>query len=126
MCKTVLIVEDNDLNMKLFADVLEVNGYKTLQAQDGCPGLALARTHRPDLILLDIQLPGLSGLDLVGMLKRDDDLRDIPVVALTALAMKGDEQKIRNAGCDGYLSKPIDLTSFLALVREYAGGQNNA
>ena len=121
MKKTILIVEDNDLNMRLFTDVLEVYGYRVLQARDGAPGLEMARQHRPDLILLDVQLPGVSGLDLAHQLKQDEVLREIPVIAVTALAMKGDEARIREAGCDAYLSKPVSIPKFLAAVRQYVG-----
>ena len=98
MPKTVLIVEDNELNMKLFNDLLEAHGYFTLQTKDGVEALRMARTHRPDLILMDIQLPEVSGLEVTKWLKEDDDLRTIPIIAVTAFAMKGDEQKIRDGG----------------------------
>ena len=113
MSKTILIVEDNELNMKLFNDLLQAHGYNTLQAKDGRVVVELTRKNRPDLILMDIQLPEISGLEITKMLKADDDLRSIPVVAVTAFAMKGDEQKIRNGGCDGYIAKPISVASFL-------------
>ena len=119
MSKTILIVEDNDVNMRLFTDILEMHAHTVLQATDGPKGLAIAREHRPDLILMDVQLPGMSGLDVTTELKRDAALRHIPVVALTAFAMKGDEERIRQAGCDGYLSKPIRLPAFLETVRRY-------
>jgi len=121
MSKTVLIVEDNDLNTKLFNDLLEANGYKTLQTKDGREALGLARTHRPDLILMDIQLPEISGLDITRMLKDDDELKAIPVIAVTAFAMKGDEEKIREGGCEGYIAKPISVTSFLQTVSKFLG-----
>jgi two-component system cell cycle response regulator DivK len=118
--KTVLIVEDNELNMKLFHDLLVACGYKVLQAFEGIAGLQLAKQHRPDLIIMDVQLPGtLSGLDVTRSLKQVDELRSIPVVAVTAFAMKGDEGKVREAGCDGYITKPISVKDFLAAVREY-------
>ena len=119
MTKTILIVEDNDLNMRLFTDVLETQGHRVLQARDGLKGLAMAREHRPDLILMDVQLPGLSGLDVTKQLKADDDLRHISILALTAFAMNGDQQRIMQAGCDGYLSKPISVSTFLEAVRRY-------
>ena len=97
--KKVLIVEDNDLNMKLFNDLLVAHGYGTLQTKDGVEALALARQHRPDLILMDIQLPEVSGLQVTQWIKGDDDLRMIPIIAVTAFAMKGDEEKIRDGGC---------------------------
>jgi len=119
MSKTILIVEDNELNMKLFNDLLQAHGYNTLQAKDGRAVIELTRKNRPDLILMDIQLPEISGLEITKMLKADDDLRSIPVVAITAFAMKGDEQKIRNGGCDGYIAKPISVASFLQTVARF-------
>jgi two-component system cell cycle response regulator DivK len=119
MAKTVLIVEDNELNMKLFSDLLEANGYRTVQTRNGLEALGLARTHQPDLILMDIQLPEVSGLQVTQWLKADADLRSIPVVAITAFAMKGDEEKIRQGGCEAYLSKPISVGKFLETVRNY-------
>lgn len=121
MPKTVLIVEDNELNMKLFNDLLEAHGYQTVQTRNGLEALDLARAHRPDLILMDIQLPEVSGLDVTRWLKEDDELKTIPVVAVTAFAMKGDEERIRQGGCEAYISKPISLTKFLETVRSYAG-----
>ena len=121
MAKTVLIVEDNELNMKLFHDVLDAHGYDTLQTRTGLEALALARKHRPDLILMDIQLPEVSGLEVTKWLKEDDSLRDIPVVAVTAFAMKGDEERIRQGGCEAYISKPISVPMFLGTVRQFIG-----
>jgi len=115
----VLIVEDNLLNMKLFNDVLVAHGYATLQARDGPGALALARRHRPSLILMDIQLPEVSGLQVTKWLKEDKDLQMIPVVAITAFAMKGDEQKIRDGGCEGYIAKPISIESLLRTVERF-------
>src|SRR5271170_985822 len=117
--KKVLIVEDNDLNMKLFNDLLEAHGYITLQTRDGVEALKLARQHRPDLILIDIQLPEISGLEVTKWLKEDDDLRVIPVIAVTAFAMKGDEEKIRGGGCEAYIAKPISVASFLKTVERF-------
>ena len=119
MSKTILIVEDNELNMKLFNDLLQAHGYTTLQVKDGRAVVEITRQNRPDLILMDIQLPEISGLEITKMLKADDDLRSIPVVAVTAFAMKGDEQKIRNGGCDGYIAKPISVASFLQTVSRF-------
>jgi len=119
--KTVLIVEDNELNMKLFHDLLDAHGYRTLQTRTGMEALRLAREHRPDLILMDIQLPEVSGLEVTKWLKDDDDLREIPVIAVTAFAMKGDEARIRQGGCEAYISKPISVVTFLATVRRYLG-----
>ena len=117
--KTVLIVEDNELNMKLFNDLLEAHGYFTLQTKDGVEALRLARTHRPDLILMDIQLPEVSGLEVTKWLKEDEDLRSIPIIAVTAFAMKGDEQKIRDGGCEAYIAKPISVASFMSTVERF-------
>ena len=121
MAKTVLIVEDNELNMKLFNDLLERNGRLTLRTKSGVAAVALAREHRPDLILMDIQLPEVSGLEVTRWLKDDPDLRDIPVIAVTAFAMKGDEEKIRQGGCEAYLSKPISITKFLQTINAFLG-----
>ena len=117
--KTVLIVEDNELNMKLFNDLLEAHGHFTLQTKDGVEALRMARTHRPDLILMDIQLPEVSGLEVTKWLKEDDDLRSIPIIAVTAFAMKGDEQKIRDGGCEAYIAKPISVASFMSTVERF-------
>lgn len=117
--KKVLIVEDNELNMKLFHDLLEAHGVSTVQARDGKNVLALAREHKPDLILMDIQLPEVSGLDVTRWLKEDDDLKVIPVIAVTAFAMKGDEQKIREGGCEDYISKPISVIKFIETVQKF-------
>ena len=119
--KTVLIVEDNELNMKLFHDLLDAHGYKTIQTRDGLEALDLARKHRPDLILMDIQLPEVSGLEVTKWLKEDDNLKAIPVIAVTAFAMKGDEEKIREGGCEAYISKPISVPMFLGTVRQFIG-----
>ena len=119
--KTVLIVEDNELNMKLFHDLLDAHGYRTIQTRNGLDALPLAREHRPSLILMDIQLPEVSGLEVTKWLKEDDELRGIPVVAVTAFAMKGDEERIRSGGCEAYISKPISVMTFLDTVRRYAG-----
>lgn len=119
MTKTVLIVEDNDLNMKLFNDLLQANGYATVQTKDGREALELTRQHRPDLILMDIQLPEISGIEITRMIKDDADLAHIPVIAVTAFAMKGDEEKIREGGCDGYIAKPISVVNFLQTVAKF-------
>jgi two-component system cell cycle response regulator DivK len=119
MKKTVLIVEDNELNMKLFGDLLEAHGYATLKTGNGIEAIELARAHHPNLIIMDIQLPEVSGLDVTRWLKEDEDLRSIPVIAVTAFAMKGDEERIREGGCEAYLSKPISVAKFLETVRTY-------
>jgi two-component system cell cycle response regulator DivK len=121
MSKKVLIVEDNELNMKLFHDLLDSQGYETLQTREGLQALALARLHKPDLILMDIQLPEISGLEVTKWLKDDEELSHIPVVAVTAFAMKGDEERIRSGGCEAYISKPISVMHFLDVVREHLG-----
>ena len=117
--KRVLIVEDNELNMKLFHDLLEAHGYATLQTKDGMEALKLARLHRPDLILMDIQLPEVSGLEVTKWIKEDDDLKAIPIIAVTAFAMKGDEEKIREGGCEDYIAKPISVAKFLETVQRF-------
>ncbi len=123
MKKTVLIVEDNELNMKLFNDLLEAHGYQTVQTRNGVEAVELARKHNPDLILMDIQLPEVSGLQVTRWIKDDDALKHIPVIAITAFAMKGDEEKIRQGGCEAYLSKPISVVKFLETVRNYLSDQ---
>ena len=117
--KTILVVEDNELNMKLFNDLLESHGYIVVQTRDGLAALELARQHKPDLILMDIQLPEVSGIEVTKWLKEDDVLKSIPVIAVTAFAMKGDEQKIREGGCEAYISKPISVMSFLQTIDKY-------
>jgi two-component system cell cycle response regulator DivK len=119
MAKKILIVEDNELNMKLFHDLLESKGYDILQTRDGMEALKVARAHMPDLILMDIQLPEVSGLEVTKWLKEDDNLKRIPVVAVTAFAMKGDEEKIREGGCEAYIAKPISVTNFLETVEQF-------
>ncbi len=118
--KTVLVVEDNDLNMKLFQDVLELHGYNVLQAKDGMEGWRMAREHRPDLILMDIRLPGISGLEATKRLKDDETLKSIPVIAITAFAMAGDKEKFLEGGCDAYIPKPISIPNFLQIVERFA------
>ena len=121
MAKTVLIVEDNELNMKLFRDLLEAHGYQTTGTSNGIEALDLVRKLRPDLILMDIQLPQVSGLEVTRWIKDDPELRSIPVVAVTAFAMKGDEERIREGGCEAYLSKPISVGKFIETVRRFIG-----
>jgi two-component system cell cycle response regulator DivK len=119
LAKTVLIVEDNELNMKLFHDLLEAHGYDTVGTCDGGKVLDLARAHRPDLILMDIQLPKVSGLEVTKWIKADPELQRIPVVAVTAFAMRGDEERILQGGCEAYLSKPISIARFMETVRRF-------
>ena len=121
MPKTVLVVEDNELNMKLFHDLLEGIGYKTVETRNGLEAIDLARKHRPDLILMDIQLPHVTGLEVTKWIKEDDELRSIPVIAVTAFAMKGDEERIRQGGCEAYMSKPISIGKFIETVKTYLG-----
>ncbi len=121
MAKRVMIVEDNELNMKLFNDLLEAQQYETIQTSNGLEALDLARLHKPDLILMDIQLPEVSGLEVTKWLKEDDELARIPVIAVTAFAMKGDEERIRQGGCEAYISKPISVMKFIETVKSYLG-----
>jgi len=124
MNKTIMIVEDNELNMKLFHDLLESQGYNTIQTANGMEALDLARAHHPDLILMDIQLPEVSGLEVTKWLKEDEELRSIPVIAVTAFAMKGDEERILSGGCEGYISKPISVPHFLETIASYIGKED--
>jgi two-component system, cell cycle response regulator DivK len=115
---TVLVVEDNAANMTLAVFLLESVGHKVLSATDAESGMKLARSEQPSLILMDMQLPGIDGLEATEQLKRDEATRRIPVIALTALAMKGDEERIRAAGCDGYIAKPMRYKEFLTAVSD--------
>ena len=119
---TVLIVEDNPANMTLAVFLLQSAGHKVLKAVDAEAGLTLAREEHPNLILMDIQLPGMDGLQATALLKGSETTRNIPVIALTALAMKGDEERIRAAGCDGYIAKPMRYQEFLATIEGKLGG----
>lgn len=113
-----MVVEDNDLNRKLFCDVLQANGFEPLPVADGGIVLDSARRHSPDLIIMDIQLPGISGVDLIEAAKNDARLCSIPVLAVTAFAAKGDEERIRAAGASGYLAKPVSITPFMSAVKK--------
>ena len=115
--KTILIVEDNELNMTLWNDVLEAQGYALLKTALGIEGVRLAREHRPDLILLDIRLPDISGFDVARRLKGDEATQSIPVIALTAFALAEHQREALASGCDGYISKPVNVVSFLERVR---------
>ncbi|HEX3862034.1 MAG TPA: response regulator [Stellaceae bacterium] len=119
--KRVLIVEDDELNMKLIHDLLEVHGYTTITTPEGSAALGLARANRPHLILMDLQLPDVSGFDAVRQLKREESTRAIPVVAVTAFAMGGDARKALASGCDAYVAKPFIVRNFLALVESFIG-----
>src|SRR5262245_26033945 len=121
MARTVLIVEDNELNMKLFHDLLEAHGYSTFGTRNGIEALELARRTRPDIIIVGHQLPDVPGLEVTKWLKDDPELKSIPVIAVTAFAMKGDEERIREGGCEAYLSKPISVGKFLETVRHFLG-----
>ena len=117
--KTILVVEDNELNMKLVRDLLKIAKYQVLEAMDAESGIEQIRSQRPDLVLMDIQLPGMDGLFATKIVKEDPSLKDIPIVALTSYAMQGDEEKALEAGCRGYISKPIDTRKFLENVSKY-------
>lgn len=119
--KKILIVEDNDLNLKLFRDLLGAHGYVTVETKEGLEALPLARQHKPALILMDIQLPEISGLDVTRRIKDEPELAHIPIIAVTAFAMKDDEEKILRAGCQAYISKPISIGPFLNTVRKFLG-----
>jgi two-component system cell cycle response regulator DivK len=114
--KKILIVEDNELNMKLFNDLLETSGYETRQTREGLKAISIAKKFLPDLILMDIQLPEVSGLEVAKWIKDDDSLSNIPIVAITAFAMKGDQERILDGGCEAYLSKPISISTFLDTI----------
>lgn len=124
MPKTILIIEDNELNMLLFVDLLEGAGYRVLQSGEGVAGFQIARRDRPDLIVMDIQLPAISGLEVTRWIKEDPDLAHIPVVAVTAYAMKGDETRMLEGGCQAYMAKPISVTTFLETVRRLLGDKS--
>lgn len=118
MAKRILVVEDNDLNRKLFCDLLRANGFVVEPVADGREAIERARSFVPNLVIMDIQLPHVSGLELIEALKGDPELRTIPVLAVTAYAGKGDEERIRDAGAEGYLSKPVSITPFMVAVRK--------
>jgi two-component system, cell cycle response regulator DivK len=119
MPQTVLVVEDNPLNMKLIGSILEFLKLDCVCAENGKMGFALAQHTRPDLILMDMQLPDISGLDVVALIKGEDSLRHIPIIALTAFAMKGDAEKFLAGGCDAYLAKPFNMPDFMATVQKH-------
>jgi two-component system, cell cycle response regulator DivK len=126
MKKRILIVEDNDLNLKLFRDLLTAHGYDTIETKEGLEAINMTRTQHPDLILMDIQLPEISGLDVTRRLKADNSICGIPIIAVTAFAMKDDEEKILSAGCEAYISKPISIVPFLNTVRRFLGEEEMA
>lgn len=117
--KRILIVEDNDLNLKLFRDLLNANGYDTVETKEGLEAIGLTRNVMPDLIIMDIQLPEVSGLDVTRKIKSDQSMRHIPIIAVTAFAMKDDEDRILRAGCEAYISKPIAIEHFMTVVRRF-------
>jgi two-component system cell cycle response regulator DivK len=119
--KKVLVVEDNELNMKLFCDLLDAFGFQTVESRDGLKAVDLARQHKPDLIIMDIQLPEVSGLDLTRWIKDDTSINKIPIMAVTAFAMRQDERLVREAGCEAYMSKPIQMMPFIDTVRRLTG-----
>ena len=117
--ETVLVIEDNEMNMKLARSLLQLGKYRVLEASDAENGIKLAQEHHPDLILMDIQLPGMDGLTATREIKNDPAVKDITVIALTSYAMQGDEEKAKDAGCAGYIPKPIDTRSFLETVGQF-------
>ena len=117
--KKILIVEDNELNLKLFKDLLGAHGFETFETKDGLNVPSLVREIKPDLILMDIQLPEISGFDITRNLKSEPDLREIPIIAVTAFAMKDDEERILKAGCEAYISKPISIIPFLQTIERF-------
>jgi CheY-like chemotaxis protein len=122
--KTILVVEDNKLNMKLVNGLIKIGKYRMIEAIDAESGIELIREQRPDLVLMDIQLPGMDGLSATKIIKEDPDLKDIPIVALTSYAMQGDKEKALAAGCTGYIAKPIDTRKFLETVSQYLKDDN--
>lgn len=122
----ILIIEDNELNLKLFRDLLEAHGFEIFYTRDGRQAMNMAREITPDLILMDIQLPEISGLDITQRLKSDEELKRIPVIAVTAFAMKDDEQKILDAGCDAYIAKPISIEPFLKKIHTFLSPASEA
>lgn len=123
--KTVLYIEDNYHNRRIVRKILQTRGYTLVEAQDGIVGLAMVRKLKPPLVLLDIGLPGMDGLEVVGHIKADTELRDIPVIALTASAMRGDRERFLNAGCDDYLSKPVQAIKLIDMVAAHYPTSNN-
>jgi two-component system cell cycle response regulator DivK len=121
----ILIIEDNELNAKLFKDLLEAHGHETVESRGGLGSLTLAADTQPDLILMDIQLPEISGIDLAKQMKADPRVQKIPIVAVTAFAMKDDEQRILQAGCEGYISKPISIVPFMETIDHFLSGASS-
>jgi len=117
--KKILVIEDNELNMKLVRGLLTLGEYSILEAADAETGIKMAHKHRPDLILMDIQLPGMDGLEATHIISNDVDIQDIPIIAVTSYAMHGDEEKAKLAGCAGYVTKPIDTRNFLNVISKF-------
>ncbi len=122
--KKVMVIEDNPINMQLFTDILDASGYDTISITDARIAVENIKKHKPNLVLTDIQMPNISGLDLVKIIKKDEEIKHIPVIAITAFAMKGDEEKIIQAGCDGYVAKPISIKPFLETVAKFTEGND--
>ena len=122
---TVLIIEDNPINRKVFKDILNVNGYKTIEAVDGEEGYRMAKEHKPDLIVMDVQLPGANGYDVTRRLKSEDDSKDIPIVIVTSFAMAGEENEAKTVGCNDYLTKPINIHQFIDTIKKYLPDQGS-
>ncbi len=120
---TVLIIEDNPKNRKVFKDILSVHGYQSIEAVDGDEGYKMAKEHKPDLILMDVQLPGVDGYEVTRRLKSEDDTKDIPIIIVTSFAMAGEENEARAAGCNDYISKPINIHQFIETIKKYLPDQ---
>jgi CheY-like chemotaxis protein len=125
VAERILIAEDNEKNIKLFRDVLQLSGYETLEASTGEQAIELATLHTPDLVLMDIRLPGTDGLEALRRLREDERTADIPIVALTAQAMAGDRERFLEAGFNGYVSKPVNVVEFIGTVRRYCEGRGD-
>ncbi|NOY69778.1 MAG: response regulator [Deltaproteobacteria bacterium] len=122
MEKTILIVEDDTQNRKLVKELLATRGYRIIEAENGKQGVVLAAEKKPDLILMDVQMPVMNGLDAMKIIKADDDTKSIPVILLTAFAMKEDKERFCKSGCDGYITKPMDTRKFIKIIGEYLAG----
>ncbi len=119
----VLVVEDNEDNMKVITFILEKSGYKTLQAEDGRTGIALALKEEPDFVILDIQLPDMNGMDVVKAIRKSERIKNTPVIAITSYAVEGDRERMLSGGCDGYIEKPIDPVNIIKQIREILGNK---
>ena len=123
--KSILVIEDNELNMKLVKGLIKIGKYNMLEAGDAESGIQIIREQRPDLVLMDLQLPGMDGLSATKVIKKDPTLKDIPIVALTSYAMQGDEERALEAGCTGYIAKPIDTRKFLETISKFFNDDKN-